>query len=211
MSLRRWERKRLYSFVLLLLAYVHRNAVLRESKRRRYASQGHRAESLYRGRERTPFFCHHFGLRARFRAACFVRVYAALSSLACCCLPWLSLPAPARRYASHRKSLYRRHVCVRGYQPGLTPAKHCEGKRFLNFRRKRSADRLPKPSFFLCCLLRMCLSQCLILPETCASLCKQQCNVPRCTDAMAVCVDLALAQLVRSAVQALQRTFILCS
>lgn len=56
MSLRRWERKRLYSFVLLLLAYVHRNSVLRESKRRRYASQGHRAESLYRGRERTPFF-----------------------------------------------------------------------------------------------------------------------------------------------------------
>lgn len=150
MSLRKWERKRLYSFVLLLLAYVHRNAVLRESKRRRYASQGHRAESLYRGREGTPFFffCRHLGLRAQFRAACFVRVCAALSSLACCCLPWLSLPAPARRYASHRKSLYRRHVCVRGYQPGLTPAKHCEGKRFLNFRRKRSADRLPKPSRF---------------------------------------------------------------
>lgn len=179
------------------------NAVLRESKRRRYASQGHRAESLYTGRERTPFLSPPW-----FASSLTSRVFrpcAALSSLACCCLPWLSLPAPARRYASHRKSLYRRHVCVRGYQPGLTPAKHCEGKRFLNFRRKRSADRLPKPSSFCFsfCLLRMCPY---FSRRVC--LCKQQCIVTRCVHATtAVCVDLlAVAELVHSAVQVFQKT-----
>lgn len=124
-----------------MLCCVSRNADDMQAK----ATERSRSTGGEKGR---LFFCRHLGLRAQFRAACFVRVCAALSSLACCCLPWLSLPAPARRYASHRKSLYRRHVCVRGYQPGLTPAKHCEGKRFLNFRRKRSADRLPKPSRF---------------------------------------------------------------
>lgn len=67
------------------------------------------------------------------------RALYALLSLACRCLPRFDAAAVTRQQrvgaaaffcSSHAANPEIADVCVRGYQPGLTPAKHCEGKRF---------------------------------------------------------------------------------
>lgn len=124
MSLRKWERKRLYSFVLLLLAYVHRNAVLRESKRRRYASQGHRAESLYRGREGTPFFFlspswFASSVQSRVFCPCLCRAV-----VACVLLPSLVVAACTGTALRFSPQIFISQTCVRsGLSTRLDPCK----------------------------------------------------------------------------------------
>lgn len=159
------EKKSTYllvSFELLLLyTSICRNptVVSGDSKRRRrYASQGHRAKSLSNmggkeipGKDTNTLFCVCTfiivvippptlpAISCWFPAKHVCRALYALSSLACRCLPrfdaaavtcqqWVG--AAAFFCSSHAANPEIADVCVRGYQPGLTPAKHCEGKRF---------------------------------------------------------------------------------
>ncbi|KAL1415700.1 hypothetical protein MTO96_029024 [Rhipicephalus appendiculatus] len=126
-------------------------------RRRRYASQGHRARSLSNvGRKGIPrkdintlFECvciyssllrpTHPAIPCWFPAKHVCRALYALSSLACRYLPRFdaaavtcssgSVPLHFLLLSSHAANPEIADVCVRGYQPGLTPAKHCEGKR----------------------------------------------------------------------------------
>lgn len=138
-------------------------------RRRRYASQGHRAKSFPKvGRDSrkghsfflllllfSPFLsCWAQQKNHVCRALSRCRRLRVVAFLSCRCCRHQR--APTLRFSPH--ILKSQNVCVRGYQPGLTPAKHCEGKRLPEF--PTQTKRAPPPPAFLPGILSFPLRVC---------------------------------------------------